>query len=112
MFTEKLAYNRLVDHLKKCGLFSDFRYGFRSSRLTADFLTFVSDGIARVFNRPGATGPVALDISKVFDRVGMLLLYLNLSLMKFQVRYLPFLRLFSAIDGFKRIQTILRRISS
>ena len=28
---EKLAHNRLVDHLEKCGLFSDFQYGFRSS---------------------------------------------------------------------------------
>ena len=29
----------------------------------------VSDRIARVFNRSGATQAVALDISKVFDRV-------------------------------------------
>ena len=28
---EKLVNNRIVDHLKNCGLFSDFRYGFRSS---------------------------------------------------------------------------------
>ena len=28
---EKLLDNRLVDHLEKCGLFSDFQYGFRSS---------------------------------------------------------------------------------
>ena len=28
---EKLVNNRIVDHLKKCGLFSDFQYGFRSS---------------------------------------------------------------------------------
>ena len=28
---EKLANNRIVDHLEKCGLFSDFQYGFRSS---------------------------------------------------------------------------------
>ena len=34
---EKLLNNKLVDHLEKCGLFSDFQYGFRSSRLTADF---------------------------------------------------------------------------
>ena len=26
----KLVNNRIVDHLKKCGLFSDFQYGFRS----------------------------------------------------------------------------------
>ena len=34
---EKLLHNRIVDHQLKCGLFSDFQYGFRS------------------FNRSGAT---------------------------------------------------------
>ena len=28
---EKLVYNRTADHLEKCGLFSDFQWGFRSS---------------------------------------------------------------------------------
>ena len=66
---EKLVNNRIVDHLEKCGPFSDFQYGFRSSRSTADLLTVVSDRIARTFNRSGATRAVALDISKAFDRV-------------------------------------------
>ena len=66
---EKLVNNRTVDHLEKCDLFSDFQYGFRSSRSTADLLTVVSDRIARAFNRSGATRAVALDISKAFDRV-------------------------------------------
>ena len=29
---EKLVINRIVNHLEKCGLFSDFQYDFRSSR--------------------------------------------------------------------------------
>ena len=33
---EKLVNNRIVDHLEKCGLFSNFQYGFRSFRSTAD----------------------------------------------------------------------------
>ena len=66
---EKLVNNGIVDHLEKCGLFSDFQYGFRSSRSTADLLTVVSDRIARAFNRSGATRAVALDISKAFGRV-------------------------------------------
>ena len=66
---EKLVNNRFVDHLENCGLFSDFQYGFRSSRSTADLLTVVSDRIARAFNRSGATRTVALDISKAFGRV-------------------------------------------
>ena len=52
---EKLVNNKIVDHLEKCGLFSDFHYGFRSSRLTADLLTVVSDRTARAFSRSGAT---------------------------------------------------------
>ena len=52
---EKLVNNRIVDHLEKCGLFSDFQYGFRSSQATTDILTVVSDRIARAFNRSGAT---------------------------------------------------------
>ena len=52
---EKLVNNRIVEHLEKCGLFSDFHYGFRSSHSTADLLTVVSDRIVRAFNRSGAT---------------------------------------------------------
>ena len=66
---EKLVNKRIVDCLEKCGLFSDFQYGFRSSQSTADLLTVVSDRIARAFNRSGATRAVALDMSKAFDRV-------------------------------------------
>ena len=66
---EKLVNNRIIDHLHKCGLFSDFQYGFRSSRSTSDLFTVVSDRIARAFNRSGYTRAVALDISKAFDKV-------------------------------------------
>ena len=66
---EKLVNNRIVDHLEKCGLFSDFHYGCRSSQSTADLFTVASDRIARAFNGSGATHAVALDISKAFDRV-------------------------------------------
>ena len=65
---EKLVNNRIVDHLEKCGLFSDFQYGFRSSQSTADLLTVVSDRIARAINRSEAARAIALDISKAFDR--------------------------------------------
>ena len=58
---EKLVNNRIVDQLEKCGLFSDFQYGFRSSRSTADLLTVVFDRTGGAFNRSGATQAVALD---------------------------------------------------
>ena len=44
---EKLVNNIIVDHLEKCGLFSDFQYGFRSSQSTSDLLIVVSDRNAR-----------------------------------------------------------------
>ena len=40
---ETLVNNRIVDHIEKCGLFSNLQYGFRSSRSTADLLTVLSD---------------------------------------------------------------------
>ena len=99
---ENFVNNRIVDHIEKCGLFSDFQYGFRSSQSTADLLTVVSDRMARAFNRSGATWVVALDISKAFDRVCHAgLLHKRKSFLEFQVRYLALLLLFSVIDSFK-----------
>ena len=59
----------IVDHLDKCGLFSDFQYGIKSSGSTSDLLTVASDGIPGAFNRFGAMRAVVLDISKAFDNV-------------------------------------------
>ena len=50
---EKLINNGIADHLEKCGLFSDFQYGFRSSRSTTNLRTVVSYRIA--FKRSEAT---------------------------------------------------------
>ena len=68
---EKLVNNRIVDHLEKCGLFSDFQYGFSSSRSRfSDLLAVVSDRITSAFSRSGATRTVALDTYiQGFDRV-------------------------------------------
>ena len=85
---EKLVNNRIVDHLEKCGLFSDLQYGYRSSQSTVDFLTAVSDRIVRVFNWSGATRAVALAYPRLLTGFVMLVLFTNLSLMEFQVRYL------------------------
>ena len=104
---EKLANNRIVDHLETYGIFSDFHYGFRSSRSTADLLTVVSDRIARAFNRSGATQAVALDISKAFDMVWQADLFRKLKPFKefqeCQVRYLAIFCLFSV----RQLQVVL-----
>ena len=64
---ENFSHNRIVDHLEKCSLFSDFQCGFRSSRSTAGLCKVVSDRISRAFNKSGATRAVAFDISKAFN---------------------------------------------
>ena len=87
--------------LLKCGLFSDFKYGFKSSRSTADLLTVVSEKIARAFNMSGTTQAVGLDISKAFDRIRHdSLLHIGKSY-GFQVQHWVLLTLFSVIDSFK-----------
>ena len=97
---EKLVNNRIVDHLEKCGFFSDFQYGFSSSRSTADLVTAAPDRIARALNMSGTTRTVALDISKALTEFCMLLFFTNLSFMEFQVRCLPLFLLSLVIDGF------------
>ena len=64
----KLLNNGIVDHLEKCGLFSDFQYCFRSSRSTTDILTVVSDTLSRIY-------------PKRLIEFGMLVLFTNLGLM-------------------------------
>ena len=54
-FCEKHVSNRLLDDLEKCGLFSGFQYGFRSSQSTVDFLTVASERITRASSRSRAT---------------------------------------------------------
>ena len=81
--------------------FSDFKYGFKSSRSTPDLLTVVSEKIARAFNMSGTTQAVGLDISKAFDRIRHdSLLHIGKS-SGFQVQHWALLTLFSVIDSFK-----------
>ena len=64
--SKELLNNKILDQLEKCGLFSDFQYGFSASQQTPDLLTVVSDRIATAFNRSRAAQVIALDISKAF----------------------------------------------
>ena len=49
--------NRIADHQQKCGLFSDFQYGFRSSQSNADLLTVASDKLLRLLTDLGLLEP-------------------------------------------------------
>ena len=98
---ERLVNIRIVDHIEKSDLFSDFQYGFRSFQSTGDVLTAISDRIARAFNKSGVTRAVALDIFKALTGFGMLFHFTNVSLMEFQVRHLTLFLLFSVTDCFE-----------
>ena len=106
---EKLVNNIFVDYLQKCGLFSDFQYGFRSSRSTADLLTVVSDKIARAFKTSGATQIEALDISKAYDRVWHVGLLQNLK--SYRISSQVFDLIFSFLSN-RRLQIVLDGKSS
>ena len=43
---ETLVNDRIAYHPETCGRYSDFLYGIRSSRSTADLMTVVSDRVA------------------------------------------------------------------
>ena len=68
VINEKLVNSKLVDHLEKCGIYTGSQYGLRSS-ISADLLTVVSERLNKVFNMPGATQTVALNILTAFAKV-------------------------------------------
>ena len=59
----------MVNQLDSHNLFSDYQYGFRSGRSTADVLTVISERVYRALDACGETRAIALDISKAFDKV-------------------------------------------
>ena len=96
---KKLVNNRIVDHLEKLGLFSDFQYGFRFSQSTAIFSQLYLIELLELL-----TGLWLLELGHlIYPRLlpgfGMLVFFTNLSLMKFQVRYFALIFLFSVIDN-------------
>ena len=96
---EKFVNNRIVDHLEKCGLFSDFQYGFRSSPSTADLLTVVSDRIANVCNRSGLLKLWHLIYPMLFVEFSMLVFFTDSNLVEFQVGYLALFCRFSVTSS-------------
>ena len=85
---KKLVNNRLVDHLQKYDIFSDFQYSFKSSWSTVDYLTVV-------LNKSRATQAVLKSL--IYQRLltGFGIQFFSKSnLMEFQVRYLSLFCLF------------------
>ena len=96
---KKLVNNNIVDHLEKCGLFSDFLYGFRSLQSTEDLLT-----VAELLGLLIGLGLLELWYflyPKLLTGFDMLVFFTNFILMEFQFRYLALFLLFSIIDSFE-----------
>ena len=93
---EKLVNIRIVDHLEKCGLLSDFQYGFMVIVfLKLHLIEFL--GLITSLGLPELQHVIYLRFLTGFD---MLVFFTNLYLMEFQIRYLVLFRLFSVINGF------------
>ena len=100
------VFEKLVN---KCGLFSDFKYCFRSSQSTADLLRVISDRIARAFMRSGVLELQHLIYPRISAELGMLV-FSNIILMGCWFRYLALFLLYSVIDQsglHKNIQLML-----
>lgn len=63
---KEFVNNWLVDHLEKCGVFFNYKYGFKCLCLTANLL---KARVARTFSVSGATQIIALHTSKAFGRI-------------------------------------------
>ena len=97
---EKLVNNRIVDVLEKYVLFPYFQYVFRSSWSTGGLLTVVSDRTTRALTGLGLLELLYFIYSRLLTGFSILVFFINLSLMKFQVTCLAFFCLFSVKDGF------------
>ena len=82
LLKKKLVNNRIVDHLEKCGLFSDFQYGFRSSRSTADLLTLILIELLGLLTDLRLLELWHLIYRRLLKGFGMLVFFTNLGLME------------------------------
>ena len=98
---EKLVNNRIVDHLEKCCLFSDFQYGFRSSPSTADLLTVYLMELLGLLTGLGLPELWHLIYARLLTGFGILAFCTNVSLMIFGLisSFLCNRRLQEVLDG-------------
>ena len=105
MLKSRKTYNRIADHLKKCGLYSDFQYGiglldqlliFSREKMWSQLYLIELLGLL--------TGLGLLRLwhwiyPRLLTGFNMLVFFTNLSFMEFQVRYLVLFLLFLVIDN-------------
>ena len=98
---EKLVNNRIVDHLEKCELLSISNMLLGILNELWIFLQFYLIELLGFLTGLGSLELWDLIYPRLLTGFGMLVFFRNLSLMKFQVRYLTLFLLFSVIDSFE-----------
>ena len=97
---EKLVNNRIVDPLEKRGLFSDFQVlGLLDQLLILSQLYLIE--LLGLLTGLELLKQCYLIYPRLLTGFGMLVIFRNISLMEFQVRYLPLFPLFSVIDTYQ-----------
>ena len=98
---EKLVNNRIVGHMEKGGLFSDFSMvlGLLDQLLIFSHLYLIE--LLGLLTGLGLLELWHLIYPRLLTGFGMLVFFTNLSLMEFQVRYLALFLLFLVIDDFE-----------
>ena len=98
---ERLANNRIADDLEKCDRFSDSRMVLGLLDQLQIFSQLYLIELLGLLTGLGLLELWHLIYPRLLTGFGMLVFFTNLSLMKFQVRYLALFLLFSVIDGFE-----------
>ena len=98
---EKLVNNRIIDHLEKSGLFSDFRMVLRLLHQLQIFSQPYLIELLGLLTDLGLLELWYLIYPRLLAGFGMTVYFSNLSLTELQVRYLALFLLFSVIDGFE-----------
>jgi len=71
---EKLAYNRLLNHIEKHAILNPNQYGFRKNHSTDMALIDITDKISQAIDNRLYSAGIFIDLSKAFDTVDHLIL--------------------------------------
>ena len=66
---ERVVHNQLYDYLENHNLLSQYQFGFRKNRSTAQAVAYYTDCIRKQMDKGKLTGSLYLDLRKAFDTV-------------------------------------------
>ena len=66
---ERVVHNQVYDYLENHNLLSQYQFGFRTNRSTAQAVAYYTDFIRKHMDKGQLTGSLYLDLRKTFDTV-------------------------------------------